>query len=111
MATGAIRRGKVMPILLLAPLLLVFCLATGCESQLPAYPADLPYPARTDPLVTEQIAEIPAKPRDTERDTPIGITEILRTLWLTSRCRLELDSPLSCLGRQRGNLAVRRIDN
>jgi mono/diheme cytochrome c family protein len=63
-ATGGLNCGKVAPILPLAPVLLVLGLSAGCENQLPAYPADLAYPTRTDPLVTEQLAEIPAKPDD-----------------------------------------------
>src|SRR5262249_13483001 len=63
-AIGGLKCGKFMPILPLAPVLLVLGLSAGCENQLPAYPADLPYPARTDPLVTEQLAEIPGKPDD-----------------------------------------------
>jgi mono/diheme cytochrome c family protein len=66
---------NVMPIVTLALLLLVFGLSAGCENQLPAYPADLSYPARADPLVTEQLAEIPAKP-----DDPGQLSTILTSL-------------------------------
>lgn len=75
MLTAGSKCGKIMPGVLLTLLLAVLGLSAGCENQLPAYPADLPYPTRTDPLVTEQIAEIPAKP-----DDPGQLSTILTSL-------------------------------